>query len=212
MCARLMTQFHRQTLGSDRQIYFHESIATCFLRFPLQAGVNKDTVVLWHIVLNHPADPRGAADIHSIAILMAYFLSVQHRALDPRPGGTGLSHDVRWPGCLPPAVLPGSHQTFPLSQTPSALSLSRCGRKLPENHSNMIILAPLVLEDVLSQSGKSAKLIHFVRFTWQLRSGRTGREGEQGARKRTGWTIKSLLLGVRGTRDINCLLLFALRS
>lgn len=77
------------------------------------------------------------------------------------------------------------------SQNHFVLPLRGWGCKLPENNSNMINLAPRVLEDILSQSAKAAKLIHnplwcFNSHTWQEKEKRE----DGAATKRKGWTMK----------------------
>lgn len=124
------------------------------------------------------------------ALPIGHSLSVLPKATDPQPAETELSHDVRkiWPFSSSGAARFTSDVSH--SQNHFVVPLRRWGCKLPENRSNTIILAPLVLEDILSQSAKAAKLIHnplwsFNSYTWQEQEKR-----EEGvATKRKGWTM-----------------------
>lgn len=69
-------------------------------------------------------------------------------------------------GLVPATVPPGSHQMSPIVwsrwwQRRGGRGVVGVGwqrvRELPENRSNLITPAPLVLEDALSQSAKAAK-------------------------------------------------------
>lgn len=106
-----------------------------------------------------------------------------------------MPHDVRKPGHFPPLVPLGSHQMSPSVKTILSCCWGGGGCKLPENRTNVIILAPLVLQDFLLQSGKAAKLIHnplwsFSSYTWQLKSKR-GSWGAVRKRKGIGWDNKT---------------------